>query len=132
MQRQIIDEEGIRALVDGFYGKVRGDAVIGPIFNEAIADWGPHLETMYAFWSSITLATGRYKGNPMGAHLKLTAIEPRFFDRWLELFNETVGELFTPAAGNPFREAAQRIACSLKFGLFDYRPPTAPPLDKAV
>ena len=47
---------------------------LGPVFERVVGDaWEPHLEKMRAFWSSLVLASGRYKGNPMMAHLMLTA-----------------------------------------------------------
>jgi hemoglobin len=66
------------------------------------------------------LTTGRYKGNPMAVHMK-HPIEPAFFERWLALWRETAGELFTPAIAERFRSKAERIADSLKLALF-YRP----------
>ena len=65
------------------------------------------------------LTTGRYKGNPMAAHVK-HPIEPAFFDRWLLLWRETAAELFAPIAER-FRDKAERIADSLKLALF-FRP----------
>jgi len=51
-----IDEAMIDALVEGFYACVRDDRLIGPIFADRIADWGPHLAQMKLFWSSRTQA----------------------------------------------------------------------------
>jgi len=59
-----IDEVVLRDLVHGFYGNVRRDPVLGPIFAAGIVDWGPHLERMVAFWSPVALMTGRYHGAP--------------------------------------------------------------------
>ena len=97
-----ITEDGIAMLVDRFYAKVRRDPMIGPLFNAAIDDWDAHLAPLRAFWSSVMLTTGRYKGNPMGAHLK-HPIRPEFFTRWLELWGETADELFVPAVAEQFR-----------------------------
>lgn len=115
-----ITEDGIAELVDRFYGKVRRDPMIGPLFNAAIHDWDAHLVTLRAFWSSVMLTTGRYKGNPMAAHVK-HPIRPEFFTRWLALWGETADEVFTPAAAEQFRLKANRIAESLKLALF-FRP----------
>jgi hemoglobin len=125
-----IDETGIAELVDRFYAKARRDRTIGPIFNAAIEDWDAHLATLHSFWSSIMLTSGRYKGNPVAAHLK-HAIEPAFFARWLELWGETAGEVFAPAAADSFRRKAERIAESLKLALF-YRPGRRPGADAAT
>ena len=117
-----VSEETIRLLVDSFYAKVRRDPKLGPIFLRAIpGDWQPHLTKMYAFWSSVMLTTGRYKGNPMLAHLRLKSIEESMFPRWLALFHETAEELFSPELAASFRLKSERIAESLKLGLF-YRP----------
>ena len=68
-----VTESAIKLLVDAFYTRVRRDAVLGPIFSRAIANdaWPAHLEKMYAFWSSVMLTSGRYKGNPLAVHLKV-------------------------------------------------------------
>jgi hemoglobin len=115
-----ITEPAIAALVARFYAKARLDPLIGPVFNNVVEDWDEHLSTLNAFWSSVMLTTGRYKGNPMAAHLKLP-IEPVFFERWLELWRETATELFAPDLAAQFQAKAGRIADSLKLALF-YRP----------
>jgi len=112
-----VTERAISDLVDRFYAKVRRDPVIGPVFNNAIEDWDEHLTKLKAFWSSVMLTTGRYKGNPMATHMR-QPIEPPFFDRWLALWRETVGELFTPDIAARFAEKAERIGESLKLALF--------------
>jgi hemoglobin len=117
-----ISEDGIGRLVDEFYARVRADTELAPIFNRAIpGDWGLHLATMRDFWSSVMLTSGRYKGNPVAVHLRIEGMVPRLFDRWLELFGETCGELFDDSLAEAFRAKALRIAESLKLALF-YRP----------
>jgi hemoglobin len=117
-----VSEDGIRQLVDAFYDKVRLDAELAPIFLRAIpGDWEPHLTRMYAFWSSVMLTSGCYKGNPVVKHLVIPGIQPHLFERWLALFNETCGELFDDGVSEEFRAKAARIAESLKLALF-YRP----------
>ena len=117
-----VSEDSIKLLVDGFYAKVRRDPELAPIFQRAIpGDWGPHLEIMYAFWSSVMLTSGRYKGNPVAKHVALSGIQPPLFERWLKLFNETAGELFDDAVSAEFGAKAARIAESLQLAMF-YRP----------
>ena len=76
------------------------------------------METMRDFWSSVMLTSGRYKGAPVSAHLRIKAIEPEMFDRWLRLFGETCVELFENEIAEAFRAKAARIAESLKLALF--------------
>jgi hemoglobin len=109
----------LQQLVDLFYAKVRQDRVLGPLFNAAVADWPEHLEKLGAFWSSVMLTSGRYKGSPMSAHLRHAgSIEPAMFDRWLELWRETAGESLPPDEAAAVVGKAERIAESLKLALF--------------
>ena len=111
-----IDEAMIAGLVDGFYDRVRADPLLGPVFEDRIGDWGPHLEQMRLFWSSVALMSGAYHGRPMPKHLPLP-VDARHFDRWLELFEATARDLCPPAAADHFIERARRIAESLELGI---------------
>jgi len=116
-----ITEAMIRELVHTFYGKVRRDEVLGPIFDLAIDDWSAHLNRMCEFWSSVTLMSGRYKGHPMMAHAKIPGIERGHFARWLALFHDTAGEVCPPQAADFFADRAERIAQSLQIGIALHR-----------
>lgn len=121
-----ITEEQLERLVDRFYAKVRKDEILGPVFNAAVRDWPEHLEKLTAFWSSVMLTTGRYKGNPMSAHLKhKSAIEPAMFDRWLGLWHETASEVLDEAGTAAVAAKAERIAESLQLGMFFKLQPAA-------
>ena len=111
-----IDEAMIARLVDGFYERARADPLLGPVFDARISDWGPHLEQMRMFWSSVALMSGVYHGRPMPKHLPLP-VDARHFDRWLELFEATAHDLCPPAAAAHFIERARRIAESLELGI---------------
>ena len=114
-----ITEEGIKRLVSLFYERVREDESLGPIFNGAIESWPEHLDKLIAFWSSVMLTTGRYKGNPVAAHLKhRTRISPELFQRWLALWNSTTAEVLEPGAAAALQSKAARIAESLQLALF--------------
>lgn len=116
-----LTEDDIARLVDAFYARVREDPELGPVFDRAIADWGPHLVTMRRFWSSVMLTSGRYKGNPVAVHHRVDGIAYDLFARWLALFDETCRDLFDDDIADAFNDKAKRIAESLKLALF-YRP----------
>jgi hemoglobin len=117
-----ITEASIRLLVDAFYARVRVDSTLGPIFARALTgDWEPHLQKMVAFWSSVMLTSGRYKGNPVVRHLAIPGMTPELFTHWLILFDASCRELFDDGVRAAFRGKAERIAESLKLALF-YRP----------
>ncbi|WP_207477812.1 group III truncated hemoglobin [Arenibaculum pallidiluteum] len=110
-----IDEAVIERLVRAFYGKVRQDPLLGPVFEAAISDWETHLRHLMDFWSSVTLMTGRFNGRPMQTHARMD-IGVGHFSRWLELFRETAAEVCTPAAAAIFVDRAERIGRSLLAG----------------
>ena len=111
-----IDETMIERLVRAFYIRVRRDALLGPVFEERISDWEPHLEKMFAFWSSMTLMSGRYHGQPMAKHIVLE-VDAQHFDRWLALFEQTARDVCPPEAAERFIERAHRVAESLELGV---------------
>lgn len=122
LKQNQVTENNIKMLVDAFYAKARADIELGPVFTAAIGEsdsfWAPHLEKMYAFWSSIMLTSGRYHGNPLKKHKDLPYFDPALFDRWLTLFAETAGEIYTPDIAALYAEKSRRIAESLKLGLY--------------
>lgn len=90
----ILSLDDVKLLVDTFYGKVREDELLAPIFNERIQDrWPLHLDKMYRFWQTVLLTDHTYFGSPFPPHATLK-VEKLHFDRWLQLFHETLDELF--------------------------------------
>ncbi len=121
--RVIMDQTGLdpamlRDLVHRFYGKIRADSVLGPIFASRITDWTPHLDRMVAFWSSVALMTGEYHGAPVPAHAHLP-VTWAHFDRWLDLFRETAHEICPPAGAAHVIDRAERFALSLHIAVKD-------------
>ncbi|MFA7307050.1 MAG: group III truncated hemoglobin [Hyphomicrobium sp.] len=112
-----IDEAMVAELVNRFYAEVRQDELLGPIFNSRIEDWDEHLAKLCAFWSSVVLMSGRYKGQPMPAHIAIAEISDEHFMRWLELFAETANVVCPPEAAALFVDRSQRIAQSLRLGI---------------
>jgi len=112
-----ITEPMIRTLVETFYGRVRRDPLLGPIFEPVLAEsWDAHIGLLIDFWSSVVLRTGRYGGQPHAAHAGLP-LESAHFRRWLALFEDTAREVCPPAAAEVFVDRAHRIAASLQEGL---------------
>jgi hemoglobin len=115
-----IDDAMIERLIRGFYARVQFDAVIGPVFRERIDEWEPHLQRMFAFWSSVALMSGRYHGQPMVKHLQLP-IDSRHFERLLSLFEQTARELCPAVAADRFVLLSRRIGRSLELGMASAR-----------
>jgi hemoglobin len=122
MTEVTVTEGDIARLVPRFYARVRTDEVLGPIFNGAIDDWPHHLGKLEAFWSSIMLTSGRYKGQPMVAHLHHAEhMTPENFGRWLALWGEVTEDVLGPETAAAFQNKAGRIAESLQLGVQFHR-----------
>ncbi|WP_457584851.1 DUF1971 domain-containing protein [Ensifer canadensis] len=118
MSTDAMAEADIRMVVERFYGEVRADQILNPAFD-AITEWDDHLERMTAFWSSMMLSTGRYKGNPIAMHLiHLEHIRPDMFDRWLALWEKVTSEALTSEVATEIQQRAARIAARLSAALF--------------
>jgi hemoglobin len=120
-------EAVLPALLERFYARVRADQDLGPVFNDAIDDWGHHLGVLTDFWSSVMLASGRYKGNPMQAHVRHgPRIHAEMFERWLAIWAETTDEMVSPSIAAEMQAKAARIAQSLNLAV-NFRLPKAEP-----
>jgi hemoglobin len=104
----------IETLVNTFYDRVRGDAVLGPIFDEvAHTNWSTHLPKMHAFWETVLFRTGGFTGNPIAAHAKLVPLTDMGrdkFDHWLTLFRATVDDLFVGERAEHIKNCAADMA----------------------
>ena len=105
--KEIVSIDDIKKLVDIFYDKVRKDELLGPIFEERIQDrWPEHLQKLYAFWQTVLLGEHTYFGSPFPPHANLP-VSGKHFQKWMELFTETVDENFK---GENAKEAKFRAA----------------------
>lgn len=109
LSSDILTEADVEVLVHTFYDKVRQDNILASVFNDVISDWDFHLTKMITFWSTILLYTRQYKDDPMPKHLPLP-IGREHFDRWLQLFNQTIDELFNGQIADNARKRAASIA----------------------
>jgi len=117
--QKAVSEEMIKGLVHHFYGLIRDDEMLGPIFNDRISNWDHHLDVMCDFWSSIVLKTARFNGRPMLKHqLIADRVTPDHFTHWLVLFRAAVKEKIPQDLHMEFLEPAARIAQSLQLGMF--------------
>jgi hemoglobin len=83
---------------------------LGPFFAEVIKnDWQPHLDKMYAFWNAALFGVPGFKGNPFARHAPLP-IGNAHFDRWLDLFKETVDAHFVGPMADDAKNRAGLMA----------------------
>jgi hemoglobin len=104
-----INEGMIQDVVHEFYRRARRDERLGPVFESYVDDWDRHLSRMVDFWSAALLRTGRYSGHPVEIHRGIVGLNRGHFDRWVELFEETVRDLCPSSQAEAFLIRARRM-----------------------
>ena len=109
-KRDIVAIEDIKLMVDFFYAKVREDDMLSFIFNDRIRDrWSEHLEKMYKFWQTVLLDEHTYFGAPFPPQATLD-INYTHYERWVQLFNETIDHLFIGDKAQEAKWRGQKMA----------------------
>jgi len=111
-----VTKENLNKMVLMFYAKVLQDEIVGPFFIEKLGNdlkndkWVPHIQLLTDFWASIALGDAAYKGNPFAPHLNIANISKVAFQRWLELFAQTLDKIYTPQIADQFKQRSTVIA----------------------
>jgi hemoglobin len=122
-KKDITTKDDIKNLVDSFYNKVKENELLAHVFVTTMQiEWEKHLPKMYQFWEFILWQTGEYKGTPFDKHIVVNnkvALTPQHFDNWINLFYETVDELFEGENATSIKTKATNIknVWSYKFSL---------------
>ena len=110
----IVNETDVALLVNTFYTKVRQNQLLFSVFDPVIKDnWDEHLIKMVKFWSTLLLYTREYKDDPLLKHLPLT-LNKEHFESWIQLFKETIDELFEGIIAENAKKRAFSIARIMK------------------
>ena len=122
----IKSRQDVELMVRTFYAKVRRHIVIGPVFNEIITDWPEHLSKLSDFWETNLFFVPAYKGNPIQAHIAVddhfnNSIDQVHFGHWLQLWFETLDELFEGKNTELARERARKMAHAIFMRIFEAR-----------
>ena len=116
-KHDILKVEDVKNLVDTFYGKVREDDLIGPIFNEKLKGrWPEHLAKLTTFWQTILIGEHTYFGTPFPPHSQLP-IDSHHFERWIQLFGETVDHLFVGETADEAKWRAGKMSEMFQYKL---------------
>ncbi|HOZ98064.1 MAG TPA: group III truncated hemoglobin [Niabella sp.] len=120
-KKDITTIEDIKVLVNNFYGKVRRNELLGPIFEGIIKDnWPVHLEKMYRFWQTVLLDDHTYFGTPFPPHAKMP-IAQEHFTNWLALWHETINDHFQGRVADEAKWRGDKMATMFLSKLEYYR-----------
>ena len=126
IKKDIKTRNDVFLLVSSFYEKVRRDEVLGPFFNDTINNWDAHLEHLTTFWESSLFLKTRYIGNPLDAHVKVDkahnhTISEYHFGLWLNLWFQTIDELFVGDYAENAKRRARKMSTFLYLKIFEAR-----------
>lgn len=126
-RKEIKGREEVSLLVRTFYGRIRKEETLGPIFNEIIDDWEEHLERLIDFWETNLFRVRKYFGNPMLAHVSVDkkndhSIESKHFGIWLNLWYQTIDELFEGEVAEMAKFKARKMSTNLFLSMYHHRP----------
>ncbi|MDB4291880.1 group III truncated hemoglobin [Maribacter sp.] len=122
----ITDRSDIMLLVRTFYTKIRRHEQLGPIFENVITDWEEHFELLSDFWETQLFLKRKYHGNPVTAHQEVDkkvdyTITSEHFGLWLNLWFETLDELFEGETCWIAKNRAQKMSTMLFMKIFEAR-----------
>ncbi|MDB2562436.1 group III truncated hemoglobin [Sulfurimonas sp.] len=123
MLSNTVDRTTVDKMVRHFYAKILKDDLVGHYFTRALGEdlnggkWHEHHNTLNDFWLLMMTGKRGYGGNPFPPHAFIGELYPETFERWLELFHETVHEFFTPEIAEKFYKKAQIIALEFRENL---------------
>lgn len=124
-RKDIKSREDVNLLVINFYKKVRKDETLAPFFDK-IEDWDEHLDRLTTFWESSLFLQTKYYGNPIEAHVKAdkehgNRITEYHFGVWLNLWYETIDELFAGETADNAKRRARKMGTFLYINIFQAR-----------
>ncbi|GAA4977139.1 group III truncated hemoglobin [Algibacter aquimarinus] len=126
VKKDIKSREDVFLLVTSFYKKVKKHQVLAPFFNDAIKDWDAHLERLTTFWESSLFLKTKYLGNPLDVHVKVdkennNSITELHFGLWLNLWFQTIDELFEGHYAENAKRRARKMGTFLHLKIFEAR-----------
>ena len=123
-----VSPEQIDLVVSCFYARVRGHALLGPVFAAHVKDWPSHEAKIARFWRTAILFERSYDGNPMAVHRAAGNVRGPMFDDWLALFDQTLTARLPYDTAQAWSSLAHRIGRGLRMGVDeDARAPGAVP-----
>ncbi len=124
--RDITNREDVFLLVTTFYGKIRKDEFLGPIFNGLIKDWEQHIELLTDFWETNLFFQKKYHGDPLQKHVEVDqtiggAINEKHFGVWMNLCFKTIDELYSGEMAQIAKNRARNMGTYMHLRIFQER-----------
>ena len=125
-RHDIQNRTDIQELVVAFYKRAFADELIGHIFTDVMhMDLEAHMPIMCDFWETVIFHTGAYRRNAFEIHRQINHLAPLssvHFQRWEDIWHETVDVMFEGEKANLAKLNASRISGSIQRRLANAQP----------
>jgi hemoglobin len=115
--RDITTTNDVGVLVRRFYIAAIPDPLLGPVFETFGVDWAEHIPKLTRYWISVLVSGEPQARNTVAAHAPVQRAAP-FGDahvaRWVELWEETVDELFVGPTAERAKARARQVGHALR------------------
>lgn len=131
----IVDRVDVERLVRDFYREAAMDDLLGPVFEAAAVHWDAHVATLVEFWAWQLLGELGYVGQPLRAHEPVharTPLSPAHYERWVELFCDTVDASFCGRRAEVAKGRGRKMAAAMQRLLAGVSSPGGAPVEPLV
>jgi hemoglobin len=114
--RDIATANDVGVVVRRFYRAVIADPLLGPLFERFGVDWPHHIPKLETYWQRVLLARSGAPVNTIAAHgpvQRSTPFDRAHIDRWLELWEETLDDLYTGPVVERAKARARQVGRAL-------------------
>jgi hemoglobin len=117
VSRDVATGNDVGVLVRRFYRAAIPDPLLGPVFERFGVDWAHHLPKLVAYWEHVLLGRPGLATNTIAVHGGVQAVAPfgpAQIGRWVELWEETVDELFVGPVADLAKSRAREVGRALR------------------
>ncbi|OMC32567.1 hypothetical protein A5740_12880 [Mycobacterium sp. GA-1841] len=116
-RREIVDRSDIEQLARIFYNRALSDEILFKYFVELrFGELEHHLSKIVDYWDTKLFHTARYREDSLQVHLRLNALhrlQASDFQRWIELWQATIDELFVGRTAATAKFIGAQMGCIL-------------------
>lgn len=116
-RREILGRPDIEQLTRTFYNRALSDEILFKYFVELrFGELDDHLPKITDYWDTKLFHSGRYREDSLQVHLRLNALhrlQASDFQRWIELWQVTIDELFVGRTATTAKFIGAQMCCIL-------------------
>jgi hemoglobin len=131
-RRDLATRADVEHLLRTFYTAAFEDPLLRHVFVDVVhMDLDEHLPVITAFWEKVLFNTGTYDGQAMRVHRRIHQRVPltaAHFDRWLDLWRESLEATFAGPVAERANADARRMAAVFLRNLSKAEPPRSLPV----